>query len=209
MASDYCYSKEMQRALERHQAGTCRVIPILLRPTHWQGAPFSTLQLLPIDAKPITSWQDRDEAFKDVVLEISRTIESLLLLLKPNEEEVIVITRTIKIPHVPFKTKEEWINEGMDLYNHKRYEEALAAYEAAIRLDPNFHTAYYNKGDVLRDLKHYKEALAAYEQTIRLNPNYIDAYYKKGLVLHDLRRYEEAQVTFEHAMRLDPKYGNK
>src|SRR5690348_2307570 len=148
MASDYCYSKEMQRALERHQAGTCRVIPILLRPTHWQGAPFSTLQLLPIDAKPITSWQDRDEAFKDVVLEISRTIESLLLLLKPNEEEVIVITRTIKIPHVPFKTKEEWINEGMDLYNHKRYEEALAAYEAAIRLDPNFHTAYYNKGDV-------------------------------------------------------------
>src|SRR5207248_2158496 len=56
MASDYCYGKEMQRALERHTAGTCHVIPILLRPTFWKGAPFSSLQLLPTDAKPITLW---------------------------------------------------------------------------------------------------------------------------------------------------------
>ena len=55
MASDYCYGKEMQRALARHKAGTCRVIPILLRPTFWEDAPFSSLQLLPIGAKPITS----------------------------------------------------------------------------------------------------------------------------------------------------------
>ena len=27
MASDYCYGKEMQRALERHREGTCRVVP--------------------------------------------------------------------------------------------------------------------------------------------------------------------------------------
>src|SRR6266487_2580079 len=33
MASEYCYGKEMQRALERHQAGTCRVVPMLLRTT--------------------------------------------------------------------------------------------------------------------------------------------------------------------------------
>src|SRR5438067_3302710 len=45
MASDYCYGKEMQRALERHQAGTCRVIPILLRPTHWESTPFSSIQM--------------------------------------------------------------------------------------------------------------------------------------------------------------------
>jgi hypothetical protein len=47
MASKYCSGKEMQRALERHQEGTCRVVPILLRPTYWEGAPFSHLQLLP------------------------------------------------------------------------------------------------------------------------------------------------------------------
>src|SRR5947207_1405773 len=78
MASDYCYGKEMKYALERHKEETCRVIPILLRPTFWEEAPFSSLQLLPTDALPITRWQDRDEAFQDVVTEISRTIKDLL-----------------------------------------------------------------------------------------------------------------------------------
>src|SRR5437588_8932883 len=41
MNSDYCYSIEMKRALERHALGEARVIPVLLRPVYWQGAPFS------------------------------------------------------------------------------------------------------------------------------------------------------------------------
>src|SRR5947209_5500460 len=36
MNSDYCYSTEMKRALERHKRGEVRVIPIILRPVHWQ-----------------------------------------------------------------------------------------------------------------------------------------------------------------------------
>jgi len=49
MASEYCYNKEMQRALERHAEGSCLVIPILLRPTHWEREPFGKLQLLPTE----------------------------------------------------------------------------------------------------------------------------------------------------------------
>ena len=57
MASNYCYGKEMQSALERHKTGTCRVIPILLRPTYyWKEAPFGFIQMLPTDARPIASW---------------------------------------------------------------------------------------------------------------------------------------------------------
>src|SRR6266700_7401715 len=37
MNSDYCYSVEMQRALERHKHQEARVIPIILRPVYWQG----------------------------------------------------------------------------------------------------------------------------------------------------------------------------
>ena len=32
LASDYCYDREMKRALERHEAGLARVIPVILRP---------------------------------------------------------------------------------------------------------------------------------------------------------------------------------
>jgi hypothetical protein len=68
MASDYCYSVEMQRALVRHEEGTTCVIPILLRPVYFKQAPFEKLQMLPTDAKPISKWIDRDEAFWDIAI---------------------------------------------------------------------------------------------------------------------------------------------
>ena len=43
MASDYGYSIEMQRAMQRHMEGKTRVIPIILRPTDWHNSPFGLL----------------------------------------------------------------------------------------------------------------------------------------------------------------------
>ena len=51
LASDYCYGKEMERAPEPHNKGETRVIPTILRPCDWHGAPFAKLQALPKDAK--------------------------------------------------------------------------------------------------------------------------------------------------------------
>ena len=47
--SDFCYSIEMKQAIDRHHAGVVRVIPILLRPTDWQGALFEKLKMLPTE----------------------------------------------------------------------------------------------------------------------------------------------------------------
>ncbi len=55
MASDYCFDREMGRALERHDAGEARVVPVILRPADWQTADFARLQALPRNAKPITA----------------------------------------------------------------------------------------------------------------------------------------------------------
>ena len=66
VASDYCYDKEMTRALERHDAGEARVIPIIIRDTNWSKAPFARLQALPKDAKPVVLWPDKDSAWTNV-----------------------------------------------------------------------------------------------------------------------------------------------
>src|SRR5216684_4902962 len=66
LSSDYCYSKEMMRAIERHHTKKARVIPILLRPADLTNTPFSELQALPSNAQPITLWSNLDKAFKDV-----------------------------------------------------------------------------------------------------------------------------------------------
>ncbi|WP_437994096.1 TIR domain-containing protein [Sorangium sp. So ce145] len=77
LASDYCFDNEMRRALEHHNAGQARVIPVLLRETDWRGAPFARLQALPRDGRPVTSWRNRDEAWTDVVKGIRHAVEAL------------------------------------------------------------------------------------------------------------------------------------
>jgi TIR domain len=70
LASDYCYDKEMQRALERHEAGEARVVPIILRSVDLTGAPFSKLLMLPKDAKPVDTWPNQEAAFTNIAFGI-------------------------------------------------------------------------------------------------------------------------------------------
>ena len=77
MSSDYCYGKEMQRALERYREGKCRVIPIILRPVLLRGTFISELQQLPSEGKAVTIWSNFDEAFEDVAIGIFNIIEQM------------------------------------------------------------------------------------------------------------------------------------
>jgi hypothetical protein len=77
LASDYCYDIELKRALERHESNQARVIPVILRSVDWQLSPFGKLAALPKDGKAITSWQNEDEAFTDVVKGLRRVIDNL------------------------------------------------------------------------------------------------------------------------------------
>ena len=75
IASDYCYDVEMRRAMERHNAGEARVIPVILRSCDWQNAPFARLQAVPLDALPVTKWVDPDDAFLTVTEAIRMVVD--------------------------------------------------------------------------------------------------------------------------------------
>jgi hypothetical protein len=66
IASDYCWEKEVETALTLHDCGQATVVPILLRPCDWQTAKFAQLQGLPTGMKPISAWDDRDQAWTNV-----------------------------------------------------------------------------------------------------------------------------------------------
>jgi tetratricopeptide (TPR) repeat protein len=92
-------------------------------------------------------------------------------------------------------------------------EQALTAFEQAIRRDERNARAYRGRGDVLRALKRYEEALAAYDQAIVLDPADAISYGNKGVVFFHLQRYEEALRFLNQAIQRDPKdtalYNNK
>jgi len=174
------------------------------------------LQALPTDAKPVMSrfWHNLDEAFFDVAKGISKAIEKLKPSLEASAEikqsqEIVPSEAALQThmqdtsPRQVQKTKDQWLDEGDNFRNLKQYSEALAAYEQAIRLDPNDAYAYSNKGYTLNELKRYREAVGAYEQAIRLDPNNAAAYISKSLALNELKRYEEGLGAYEQAPSLD------
>ena len=77
LASNYCYDVEMNRAMERHEAGEACVIPVMLRSVVWEDELFSKLQALPRDAKPVTQWKDQDAAFTNIARGIKKAVEDL------------------------------------------------------------------------------------------------------------------------------------
>ncbi len=76
VASDFCWDVELERALKRRSQGV-RVVPILLRPTDWRSSALGELQALPRDARPITTWPDRDQAWVDVVEGLRQLLDQL------------------------------------------------------------------------------------------------------------------------------------
>ncbi len=74
MASDFIRRVELPIALERSRNNDAQVIPVILRPTDWQHAPFAHLQALPEGGTPVASWTDRDAAFLNVVRGIRRAV---------------------------------------------------------------------------------------------------------------------------------------
>ena len=74
LASNYCYETEMNRALERHDAGEVRVVPIIIEACDWKVSPLGKLKALPRDGKPVGEWTNQNTAFLDVVTELRRIL---------------------------------------------------------------------------------------------------------------------------------------
>ena len=67
----------MKRAVERHDAGDARVVPIIVRDCKWQRAPFARMQALPPDGKAVRRWRDRDAARSKVADGLEQILKTI------------------------------------------------------------------------------------------------------------------------------------
>lgn len=76
LASEFIYKHEVPAALQRSQADSAvKVVPVIVRPCNWSLEAYARFQALPANAKPISSWDDPDEAFLDVVQGLAKMLE--------------------------------------------------------------------------------------------------------------------------------------
>jgi hypothetical protein len=72
--SEYIWRVEIEHAMKRHKAREAKVVPIFIRPCDTDGLPFLAIQGLPYNAKPVSTFDNKDEAY----LQIAKGIRSLL-----------------------------------------------------------------------------------------------------------------------------------
>ena len=74
-ASSYIWEKELKIAMERHERGEARVVPIMLRQCEWTDMPYSKLQALPTNAQPVADFTNTDEGYTQVAKAIRTVVD--------------------------------------------------------------------------------------------------------------------------------------
>ncbi len=101
------------------------------------------------------------------------------------------------------QTSDEYYKQGLDLAKNGQYEEAIAAYDKAIKINQSFVDSWTGKGNAYQSLKQFSDAIQAYEMAITLNPKDITAWMGKGNSLKSLKKDDEALVAFNKVIDLD------
>ncbi len=95
------------------------------------------------------------------------------------------------------KVPEEYIAEGNAFVKAKDYVNALALYNKALQINPNFVPFYLYKANALIELERYDDALMEYDKAIQVNSDEAEAYIHKCILLNLLGRHKDALKTID------------
>ena len=90
--------------------------------------------------------------------------------------------------------------------NLGRDEEAIAIYNKAIEVNPDFAETYNNLGTAFNNLAKYDEAIANYNKAIELQHDYAEAHNNLGNALNDRARHNEAIASYNRAIEVKPDF---
>src|SRR5688572_910224 len=75
---------------------------------------------------------------------------------------------------------------GLEKYEAKNYQEAIADFDKAIAENDKNHEAYIKRGNAKAEMGNYKEALPDFDKAVQIKPDFATAYYNRGLAYYQL-----------------------
>src|SRR5215469_916214 len=101
---------------------------------------------------------------------------------------------------------ERRVEKAQELFEQRRWPEALEELRAAISINPYNGGWFFNIGLTLDEMGRFEEAIEAYHHALEIDHNDRDALNRLGIDLHRVGNFEEALKTFERIEQIDPSY---
>jgi tetratricopeptide (TPR) repeat protein len=162
----------------------------------------SELETMVADAQQV-----KDQTIQELTSLLPRSVtEQLPPEVQPRLGNLTSLLDSLKraMPQLTF-TANDYLKEGNALFFETRYDDALAAYDRAIQLNPELYEAWFTKASTLMLLQRYDEAASAYRFATQLKPESYDAWSGQGTALMKAQQYEAAIAALDEAIDLKPE----
>ncbi len=100
----------------------------------------------------------------------------------------------------------EKYNDGQALFEKRRYQQALQAFEDAVKLDGNNAQAFRGMAKTYQKLKDTDKAISNFKMATVVKPDYVEAHYELGNLYYNLKKYKDAQTSFKAVLNLDADF---
>ena len=137
----------------------------------------------------ISAFKEAIDAFREVIKLAPETEMSLEASKKINEAEDRLKTRG-------------YFEEAAQAIREERLDDALAATQKVLEIEPRNSFVYFNLGVIYTKKKMYADAIGALNRAIAIYPKYVEAYYQLGVVYDDQSKFDEAIAEYEAAVAI-------
>ena len=103
---------------------------------------------------------------------------------------------------VAAKDVQAYVQEGMELCQSGKYDQAIQAFNQALKLKPKDPLLITYRGVASYAKGRLSEALKDFNEAIRLNPSLGKAYYQRGMVYENQEKYAQAVPDLKKAKSL-------
>src|SRR5690606_4020142 len=108
----------------------------------------------------------------------------------------------------PEDKKGRFLLKGNEKLQKNDYKSARTFYEEALKVDPNFADAYYNRGLTLKMTADYEQAIQDFTQAISLKEDYAEDDYQRSLSYLDSGEECNALVGAKAIIKLESHSGS-
>ncbi len=99
-------------------------------------------------------------------------------------------------------------NRGWRYGRMGEYDRAVADFDRAVELKPDFAEALHDRGLAYERMGEYDRAVADYGEAIRVKPDYAQAFFDRGFVYHHTGQDDRAIADYDEAIRLKSDYAD-